>query len=234
MVDWNDNNVKLIVYLVYGTSFLLMFAVLTLWKNRVSHIEIMSDFKYLALFGILHGLAEYSDIPRFLLWQPTWIYDMVKLVLVSSSFAALLAFGMNVISAGIEERRWLRGIPYGAFLMYAWLLVFAGIDFSNMDAGIDYKIADLAQRYSMGFLGALFTSYAFFELSGKMNAIAGKAAGRKFMFAGIGFILYTIFGGLIVNPILSIPVVVFRSATAVLITIAIIGIFGLFKVKTTK
>ena len=70
MVDWNDNTVKLAVYLIYGTSFLVMFAVLTLWKKRVSHIEIMNDFKYLAVFGLLHGLAEYSDIPRFLAWQP--------------------------------------------------------------------------------------------------------------------------------------------------------------------
>jgi len=129
MVDWNDNNVKLIVYLIYGTSFLLMFIILTLWKNRVSHIEIMNDFKYLAGFGILHGFAEYSDIPRFLAWQPAWIFDIIKLLLISGSFAALLAFGLNVISAGIEERRWIRGIPYGAFLMFIWLLVFTGLIF---------------------------------------------------------------------------------------------------------
>ena len=62
MVDWNDNNVKIVVYLIYGTSFLVMFATLALWKKRVSHIEIMEDFKYLAAFGILHGLG-YSKIP---------------------------------------------------------------------------------------------------------------------------------------------------------------------------
>ena len=234
MVDWNDNNVKIVVYLIYGTSFLVMFAALTLWKKRVSHIEIMEDFKYLAAFGLLHGLAEYSDIPRFLAWQPSWIFDLVKLALVSSSFAALLAFGLNVISAGLEERRWFRGIPFGAFLMYAWLLVFAGLDFSNLDAGINYKVADLAQRYSMGLLGAAFTSYAFFELSGKMNDIAGKSAGKRFMYAGLGFALYAIFGGMIVTPVYGTPVVVYRSVIAVLITIAVIGIFRLFDVKGSK
>lgn len=234
MVDWNDNNVKIVVYLIYGTSFLIMFLALTLWKKRVSHIEIMDDFKYLAAFGLLHGLAEYSDIPRFLAWQPSWIFDLVKLLLVSSSFAALLAFGLNVISAGLEKRRWLRGIPFGAFFMYAWLLVFAGLDFANLDAGINYKVADLAQRYSMGLLGAVITTYAFFELSGKMNDIAGKSAGKKFMYAGLGFALYAIFGGMIVTPVLGIPVVVYRSAIAVVITIAVIGIFRLFDVKREK
>lgn len=231
MVDWNDNTVKSAVYLIYGTSFILMFAALTLWKKRVSHIEIMDDFKYLAAFGLLHGLAEYSDIPRFLAWQPVWAFDLVKLLLVSGSFAALLAFGLNVISAGIEERRWFRGIPYGAFLMYIWFLVFAGLDFSNLDTGINYKVADLAQRYSMGFLGAAVASYAFIELSRKMNVIVGEKAGKKFMFAGIGFALYAIFGGINVNPVFGVPAVVYRSVIAVVITIAVFGIFRLFEVK---
>jgi len=234
MVDWNDTTVKLAVYLIYGTSFLIMFAALTLWKKRVSHIEIMDDFKYLAAFGLLHGLAEYSDIPRFLAWQPSWIFDMVKLLLVLSSFAALLAFGLNILSAGIEERRWIRGIPYGAFLMYIWFLVFAGIDFTNLDTGINYKAADLAQLYSMGLIGTAVTSYAFFDLSGKMNAIVSEMAGNKFKFAGIGFALYAIFGGMIVNPVLGIPVVVYRSVIAVLITIAVVGIFRMFDVKGSK
>jgi hypothetical protein len=234
MVDWNDNTVKLTVYLIYGTSFLVMFAALTLWKKRVSHIEIMNDFKYLAAFGLLHGLAEYSDIPRFMAWQPSWIFDLVKLLLVSSSFAALLAFGLNIISAGIEQRRWVRGIPYGTFLMYIWLLVFAGLDFTNLDTGINYKVADLAQRYSLGFVGAAVTSYAFFDLSGKMKAIAGEITGKKFMFAGIGFALYAIFGGINVNPVFGVPAVVYRSGIAVIITIAVIGIFRLFEVKGSK
>ena len=38
----------------------------------------LDDFKYLAAFGLLHGLAEYSDIPRFLAWQPSCIFDLAK------------------------------------------------------------------------------------------------------------------------------------------------------------
>lgn len=232
MVDWNDNTVKLIVYLVYGTSFVAMFLALTLWRKKVSHIEFMDDFRYLAIFGLLHGLAEYSDIPRFLAWQPAWIYDIIKLFLVSSSFAALLAFGLNAVSAGIEERRWLRGIPHGALLMYFWLVLFMGLDIvSGNGTGIKYSSAELSMRYSLGFLGAAATSYAFFELSGKINTIAGKKAGKKFIYAGIGFALYAIFGGLNVNPILGVPAVVYRSAIAVIITIAVIMLFRLFEVK---
>ncbi len=233
MVDWNDTDIKLAVYLIYGTSFIIMFLALTLWKNRVSHIELMKDFKYLAAFGLLHGLTEYSDIPRFLAWQPAWAFDLIKLVLVSGSFAALLAFGLNIISVGIEERRWLRGIPYGALLMYFWLLIFVGLDLGQ-GAGINYASVDLAQRHSLGFMGAVISSYAFLDLSRKMNSVVGGKAGNRFVLAGIGFALYAIYGGLIVTPVFGIPAVVYRSAIAVLITIAVLRIFQLFRVKKTN
>lgn len=234
MIDWNDPQVKLAVYLIYGTSFIVMFLAIMVWRSRVSHIELMNNFEYLAVFGLLYGLAEYSDIPRFLAWQPAWAYDLVKLILVATSFAMLLAFGLSIISAGVEERRWIRGIPVGALMMYFWLLSFAGLDtIYGEGAGVSYKLADFAQRYSLGFLGALITSYAFLELSGKMNTIIGARAGRRFMYAGICFALYTVFGGLIMAPVFEVPVVVYRSAIAVLITISVLGILRLFEVKNT-
>ena len=229
MAVWNDNTIKLILYIVYGTSFLAMFLVLASLKKKVSHIEFMNDFKYLAIFGLLNGIGEYLEIPRFLAWQPAWIYDLLKLLLVSGSFAALLGFGLNVISSGIEKRRWIRGIPYGALLMFFWFITFTGIS----GEGIKYDTADLAQRYSLGFIGAAFTSYAFFELSVKINAIAGEKAGKKFTFAGLGFALYAIFG-VNVYPILGIPAVVYSSFIAVFVTIAVIGIFRMFEVKKSE
>lgn len=231
MVDWNDTTVKLIVYLIYGTSFILMFLAMTLWKTRVSQIEVMKNFKYLAAFGLLHGLTEYSDIPRMLAWQPSWVFDLIKLVLVSSSFTVLLAFGLSVVSAGNEEHRWVRGIPYGGLLMYFWLLIFVGLDFTNSGIGINYKVADLAERHSLGFLGAAVSSFALFDLSKKMYSIVGETAGQRFIYAGLGFALYAIFGGLITTSVLGVPAVVYRAVSAVLITIAVIGIFQLFEVK---
>jgi hypothetical protein len=231
MVDWNDTTIRLIVYWVYGTSFIIMFLAMTLWKDRVSKIEIMNNFKYLAAFGLIHGMTEYSDIPRLLAWQPAWIFDLIKLILVSSSFTVLLVFGLSVVTGGNEERRWLRGIPYGGLLMFFWLLIFAGLDYSNGGIGINYKVADLAERYSLGFFGAAITSFALLNLSKKMYSIVGEKAGQRFIYAGFGFALYAIFGGLITTTVFGVPVIVYRAVTAILITITVIGIFQLFEVK---
>ncbi|HEY9246410.1 MAG TPA: hypothetical protein VIO11_06145 [Candidatus Methanoperedens sp.] len=236
MVDWNNPRIQLAVYLIYGTSFIVMFFVIMIWRKKVSHIQFMNDFIYLGIFGLLHGFAEYSDIPRFLGWEPAWAFDFINLILVSSSFAALLAFGLSIVSAGIEERRWLHGIALGALFMYFWMLIFVG--FINRDVQIYYKDAlnavDLTQRYSLGFLGALVSSYAFFDLSKKMNTIVGKKAGIRFAASGIGFALYAVFGSLGVTSIFDVPVLIYRSATALFITIAVIVIFRLFELRPER
>jgi hypothetical protein len=234
MIDWNDNMVKLIIYLIYGTIFIAMFLFLTLWRKKVTHIEFMNDFGSLAIFALLHGIGEYFEIARFLNWQPVWLFDILKLIFLSSSFAALLSFGLNVASAGIEDNRWLRGIPHGALLMYFWFLTFIGVDIaSGGGTGINYNIAELAQRHSLGLLGSIVTSYAFFELSGKINAIAGETVGIKFKYTGIWFALYAIFEGLGINPIPGFPEVIYSCFIAIFITISIINIFQLFEVKKT-
>jgi len=235
MIDWNDNLVKFILYMLYGTIFIAMFVVLTLWRKKVTHIEFMNDFGSLAIFALLHGISQYFEILRFLNLEPVWIFDIMKLILVSSSFAALLSFGLNVASAGIEENRWLRGIPHGALLMYFWFLTFIGVDIaSGGGTGINYNVAEIAQRQSLGFLGSIVTSYAFFELSGKINAIAGETAGKKFKYTGVWFALYAIFEGMGVNPIPGFPGVIYSCVIAVFITISVINIFQLFEVKKSE
>lgn len=233
LIEWNNILVKLAVYFLYGASFIIMFLVMSMWKNRVSHIELLSDFKYLAAFALLQGLTEFSELPRILGYQPSWVFDLLKLLLITSSFTALLAFGVNVISSGIEEYRWLRGMPFGALWMYVWMIIFIGLDFNNTNAGINYSVAELALRYTMGFLGALICAYSFFELSTKMKVIVGDQAQRRFILVALSFSLYTIFGGLLDSNIilLGIPVAVFQTLTAILITYSVIGIFRLFKLK---
>jgi hypothetical protein len=218
--------------MVYGTIFIAMATVLTLWRKRITHIEFMNDFGSLAIFAVLHGFAEYAEIPRFLNWQPLWVFDIFELILVSSSFAALLSFGLNVATAGIEENRWLRGIPHGALLMYFWFITFLGVDIaSGGGTGINYNIVELAQRHSLGFLGAIVTSYAFFELSRKINIIAGEKAGKKFISTGVLFVFFAIFDGLQFNPIPSFPGIIYSCVIAILLTISIINILELFEIK---
>lgn len=232
MIDWNNESIKLIISLIYGTIFIAMFLILTLWRKKISHIEFMTDFGSLAIFALLQGLSGYFEIPRILNWQPMWIFDLLELTMVSSSFAALLSFGLNVATAGVEENRWLRGIPHGALLMYFWFLTFLGVDISSGGGtGINYHVAELAQRHSLGFLGAIVTSYAFFELSRKINTIVGEKAGKKFILTGIGFVLFAVFEGLKLDPIPGLPGIVYSCIIAIFLTISIINIFRLFEIK---
>lgn len=234
-MTWNDPQTELIIYLIYGTSFILMFSIMTIWRKRVAHIEFMKDFRHLAAFGLIQGLGEYSEIPRFLAIQPTWLFDSIRIILISSSFAALLSFGLSMITIENEEDRWIRGAPYGGLIIYFWLLFFIGLDFKNSGNGINYNFADLAIQYSMGFLGAVVSAYSFLRISGKMKEVIGERAEEILFITGICFGLYAIFGGLIESTltVIGIPVVVYRTVIAVLITICVIEIFQMFRLDKT-
>lgn len=231
MVNWNEPHIESIVYLIYGTSFILMFSFIAIWRKRVAYIEFMKDFRYLAVFGLLQGLGEYSEIPRFLVWQPTWLFDTIKIILISISFAVLLSFGLNMVTIEKEEYRWVRGLPYGGLVMFFWSLIYIGFDITN---GISYNVADLMVRYSLGFLGAVVSSYSFLLISGKMKDIIGEHAEEILFIAGVCFGLYAIFGGLIVGSIIGVPVVVYRTVIAVLMTMSVIEIFQIFRLDVNK
>ena len=230
MINWNDPQIELIVYLIYGTSFILMFSIMTIWRKRVAHIEFMKDFRHLAAFGLLLGLGEYSEIPRFLAIQPIWLFDSIRIILVSSSFAALLSFGLNMITIEKEEYRWVRVVPYGGLII--WLLIYIGLDFTNSGNGINDNFA--VAMYGLGFIGAVVSSYSFLRISGKMKDIIGENAEEILFITGVCFGLYAIFGGLIADNIIGIPIVVYRTVIAVLITISVIEIFQMFRLDTNK
>lgn len=231
MVDWNDDFLKMLIYFIYGTSFIIMFFAITIWRERVGHIELMKNFKYLAGFSLIHGFAVYSEVPGLVGIQPFWIFDLIKLVLLTCSFAALLSFGLNVLSTRIENRRWIRWIPFGSLLI-CFLVLFTGLYLKNPGDSINYTSPDLLQISIIGFFGSLISTYAFIDLSIKMEMIVGKKASWNFMFAAFAFGLYTMFAGLIVIPLFGVPIIVFRTLTAILITHSIIGIFQMFEVRS--
>lgn len=217
MINWNDPQIELVVYLIYGTSFMLMFSIMTIWRKRVAHIEFMKGFSHLAAFGLLQGLGEYSEIARFLAIQPIWLFDYIKIILVSSSFAALLSFGLTMVTIEKEEYRWIRVVPYVGLVI--WLLIYIRSD-----------SADLTM-YGLGFVGAVVSSYSFLHISGKMKDVIGENAEEILFATGVCFGLYAIFGGLIADNVIGIPIIVYRTVIAVLITISVIEIFQMFRLN---
>ncbi len=97
------------VFFVYGLSFLIMFAAIVTRGRESARFGLMRSFTFLAGFGLLHGLTEWTDMVRLLVMSPEPLVvglAVLKLGLLVGSFQSLLYFAFEVLtSARSEERR---------------------------------------------------------------------------------------------------------------------------------
>ncbi|MEK7847400.1 MAG: hypothetical protein AAB270_00590, partial [Chloroflexota bacterium] len=106
-----DNGLGMIVlFFVYGLAFFLMgFAILgeMRWASRS---KLAASLAFLAVFGLLHGLLEWTDMFLHIVrglgatrWEST--LEMVHFFLLPLSLVPLLIFGIKVLSDSLEGVR---------------------------------------------------------------------------------------------------------------------------------
>jgi len=203
--------------------------------------------RWLALFGILHGLHEWGlvFIPLQTGYLPDFWLELLQIIqiyLLAGSFICLLIFGERLLEAKFGWVRWVAGILIGL-----WLLLFSipGL-FGNSLSAWSYLSSVLA-RYLLGFPGALLSAYGLYVLAHSEVVLEN---GRKFFqmlrLAGVSLFTYAIFGGLLVErgaffptnllnqqlieSWFHLPVELFRSSAGLVLVISIIRALEIFEV----
>jgi hypothetical protein len=213
------------IYFVYGVSFLVMSYLVLNGIKKATAISLITTFYMLAVFGIAHGSAELVDWARFILkvygHGEIMFLKYVSQLLMIGSFVVLLQFAVNLFTYKYEKKATLRFIPGVLFLAYVAVLFFTKT----------YEIsrAALFARYGLGFAGALLSGFALLYLANSMKAVGDSTAIRGLLVSAIGFGLYAIFAGLIIQPIAGLPIQLFRSACAFTIAISSFYFLGVFK-----
>jgi len=215
------------IFFVYGLSFLIMANLLANEITSARPMKLLSSFWMLVLFGLTHGMTELTDWVRFIgktlmgkEFQPLLYVSQIMLVI---SFVFLFQFAVNLMSYQSEKKGIIRSIPFVLFLVFITIITVQGI--SNISE------IGLFARYSFGFGGSLLSGFGLFKLGGTMKAIGNKKLVNGLYLAAFGFICYAVFGGLIVTPVLGMPVQLFRAASAVIITAACYMIVDVFKLE---
>src|SRR4030067_1485090 len=92
-----------LILFVYGLVFFTLGLVVALFSRRSSRLELARSLKWLAAFGLLHGLNEWSEL--FLLTfagqlEPStaMLLEDLELLLLAISFACLLPFGISLVN----------------------------------------------------------------------------------------------------------------------------------------
>lgn len=148
-----------IVTFVYALSFFTMGLAVLLRAGTPSSFPLAASLRYLGVFGILHGLADWSTLMRPALEgssDPGAVTVLVgSTLLTAASFATLLLFGVETLISGDEGLSRLRFSV--ALAVIAWLLVAVGTAraWPNGTLPVQMVVMNSLSRYLFGLPGAL-------------------------------------------------------------------------------
>ncbi|MEJ2697546.1 MAG: hypothetical protein P8013_12985 [Candidatus Sulfobium sp.] len=213
------------IYFIYGMSFLIMSFVIFRGARRATSIAFVATFYVLIVFGVMHGTTELIDWARYIrrtagAGESTALIYLSKIFMIISFFA-LLQFAANLLTYRSNNRDVLRSLPALLFIGCAIFLTAKGES--------DILEAGLIVRHSFGFAGSLLSGIALLTLGNSMKEVGSPRLTGGLVAAGTAFICYSVFGGLIVDPVIGLPVQLFRAACALAIAISSFYILGVFR-----
>jgi hypothetical protein len=215
------------IYLIYGLSFLVMAYRIAGGMKRATSIALVSSFFMLVLFGVAHGVTEIIDWIRFInktLGKPeNPVLFYASPMLLIFSFVFLLQFGINLMTYKSGRKGVYRVIPVVLLVIFIAALFALGMS--------DISTIGLIGRYSFGFIGSAVSSIMLFRLGVMMKALGDRKLVQGLYLAAIGFACYAVFGGLLIAPVIGLPIQLFRAVCALTISIASSFILDVFKVE---
>ena len=206
-----------LIYFIYGLSFVVMALTIFNQYDRSSRLDLSGLFWLLAAFGLVHGLREWMDLWRVVRGDGPGQAAARSLVL-AASFVFLFEFGRRLLRQSLA-----RGSRYRPFLgpaLYVFVVA-GGAVLISLGLGLD-----VASRLLLGFPGGLFTGLGFWRAGGRLTLSKGEGAWprRGFQIAGLAFVAYGVFGGLVVPGLAEmfpIPIQVPRTVCAFTAAIAV-------------
>ncbi len=247
------------VYFFYGLAFFSMGLAVMLESRRTSEFRIAGAMMFLAGFGLLHGLHEWTDmfvqLGKFESLSPeqSFLFNGIRIGELVFSFGLLIVFGIRLITSnrttnGRENNfAWivagiLIGFWFVSILLTRWIYDPTAEEFIIS--------ADVLARYIVGIPGALLAAWAIVLEQRAFKAYGMPDFGRALLGAAIALALYGLIGQLFVTPsflfpaniinselffeLFGFPVQLFRAITAVIAAIFIIQALRAFEVETRQ
>jgi len=252
--DWFTAN-RPIIFFLYGQVFFVMGIAIVLQSRRYSRLDLARSLPWLAAFGILHGLTEWGDL--FIPIQTAFVPDLfIRLlragqsILLATSFACLLRFGLELLRPLPDRYRWLRFVPTG--LLIAWLIGPFWIGLQLIPGLDDWSASiDALSRYFIGFPAGLLAAYSLRRHARlSIQPLGLPVIYNTLRLAGLALAAYAILAGLIVrnapffpantfnttlvSDALVIPTQVWRSLAATVLALSIIRALEIFEVETDQ
>ncbi len=230
-----------LIFLLYGAAFLFLGVSIVAKNMRGSDLKLAGSLWMLSAFGFLHGSHEWLELGVLieggnLSFSQIFAVKTVSTFLVILSFVFLLQFGISLVCAIDEKKiRWVRMIPAPLFLLWAVYVWYYGFHEEGFHIDMQsLRQANIGVRHTFGFVGGLMTAYGLMVNSREVMSLSRPMA-QKLRSAAVAFCIYAVLAGILSSwyyvPFFATPVVVFRGATAFIITYLIIKALNVFDIE---
>lgn len=196
---------EIIVYFAYGLVFFTLGLAIALQSRKHSQLALARHLKWLAAFGIVHGVYEWGH--AFVPVQATYLsadavatLEAIRTVTLVLSFYLLLHFGV-LIAFPASRRAWLtRSFP--VLVLVVWLALAIGSEAIGLvDTAVAMRLPqtmDLA-RITLGFVGATVASFGMVRQAQIVANAGSRRIAWYFRFTALCLGLYSVVAGLIVS-----------------------------------
>ncbi len=249
--DFLDRNNEIVLF-IYGLTFFILGLSIALQSRQRSRLHLARSLGWLSLFGITHGLHEWGSL--FIPLQAAYMNHagvvlllVFQVLLLGVSFLALFSFGTDLV-----RHLWPRLGLVPFLVMLAWLvwLLVSGL-FTNQGIGWWRQYGDIFARYFLALPGSLLVAYGLRQQARQqIKPLQLNRIYRTLRTAGVAFLLYAFFAGLIVPygdffpanwlnqsavvALVGIPVPIFRSLIGLAMVITIVRTMDVFDLETER
>jgi len=236
------------IFFIYGLAFFCLGFAVALEARRASDLPLGQQLPWLAAFGLVHALVEWSDMLILTGPEDPFLDILIfsRTVLLPLSAILLIRFGAGMIVDAGPLPKWLWFLPVVVVTPVAFLIAYALIT-----ATADPYIAiDVWSRYLLYFVGCILAGFGFLRQRRALPGAGLSEAGNLMVAAAMVFFFNALVAGLIVPaspyglaPWLNydfvmgatgLPVQFWRMLSAVALTIFVIRALDLFEAEREK
>lgn len=241
-----------LVVFVYGQTFFIMGMAIMMQSRHHSRLRLARDLRWLALFGILHGVAEWGNvfIPTQSIYLSPHSIDALlalRIVLLAASFVCLLVFGAVTLN-----QRWPWVLKAVAAVTIVWGMIFLITVGSTQNSDTWYPVLSIWAGYLLGLPGSLLAAYGLrYQVQSNLAPSLGRGdIYQTLRIVGFALVVYAILGGVIVpaggffpanilnldtiQKLIGIPVEVFRSIVGLVLAVSVIRALEIFDIEVDQ
>ncbi len=242
-----------LVFFLYGLAFFTMGVVIVQEVGRCTDARLRHALRFLAAFGLLHGIHEWLEMFQGIGPLPgqqadPMLWEDLRILLLAFSFLPLSEFGVSLMATDEKKRRLSLLVPLTLAAVWSFGLLFMGSRYSL--GGEFWDAADVWTRYVLAIPGALLACIGLIFQQRAFRQAGMAQFGQDSLWAAVAFAWYGLIGQMfpkqsslppstflnsdLFQQVFGFQVQLMRAFAAILAAVFVIRFMRSFEVETRR